>query len=42
MEKEIERLERELETPITIKRRHQIQDAINYLRRELRNWQAPH
>ncbi len=42
LDREIERLERELEGPIDAARRRRIQEAIAHLRVKKRNWQSPH
>jgi hypothetical protein len=40
--KEIQKLERELETPIPDKRRSEIQQAISHLKDKRRSWERPH
>lgn len=39
---EIKRLERELERPISDKRRMEIRQAINHLSEKKRTWERPH
>jgi len=42
IEKEIKRLEQELEQPIRPERRRQIQEAIAHLRNKKQAWSRPH
>lgn len=39
---QIKQMERELEQPISSKRRIEIQEAINHLRRKKQAWSHPH
>ena len=42
LEKEIKRLERQLEQPIDDKHRHEISSAIRHLEAKKRSWERPH
>lgn len=42
LRREIERLKRELQTPIDPKRRIAVQQAINQLEQNKRSWESPH
>lgn len=40
--REVQKLERELETPISDKRRSEIRQAISHLKDKRRSWERPH
>jgi hypothetical protein len=42
IKKEIERLQRQLETPVSSDRRRDIQAAINHLKQKEQAWRRPH
>jgi hypothetical protein len=42
IDREVKRLERELETPISDKRRTEVQQAISHLKDKKRKWSRPH